>query len=254
MLQVQSTIGKNMKEYRRPSLPVIDERGNVDEFVIPSIEVTSCDDLTSTGQNKNERFSALSGLLSSLHSDGETLQPGSDLIKDHNNPVTFRSDSIKFGSDSDLSKLKTTARKLNLGTRRASFVEWQEKYLDKPKRRSKPDLVNDSNKKENDILTTERKDKINEALDWLRKELHDMRSQDQELARTLLALRHDIHQLKLKRSYEEHKEMLDNVKCEMEEVQEMKDICDLPIDTLEHPLKRLGVTPMNISSRRFSIF
>jgi len=83
---------------------------------------------------------------------------------------------------------------------------------------------------------------------------HDMRSQDQELARTLLALRHDIHQLKLKRSYEEHKEMLDNVKCEMEEVQEMKEVCDLPIDTLENPLKRLGVTPMNISSRRFSIF
>jgi hypothetical protein len=70
MLQVQSTIGKNMKEYRRPSLPVIDERGNVDEFVIPSIEVTSCDDITSTGQNKNERFSALNGLLSYVHSDG----------------------------------------------------------------------------------------------------------------------------------------------------------------------------------------
>lgn len=254
MLHVQSTTGKNMKEYRRPSLSVIDERGNGDDFVIPSIEVTSCDDLTSTGQNKNERYSALNGLLSSLHSDGETLQPGSDLIKDHTDSVTFGSDSIKFGSDSDLSKLKTTARKLNLGTRRASFVEWQEKYLDKPSRRSKPDLINDSNKKGNDTLTTERKDKINEALDWLRKELHDMRSQDQELARTLLALRHDIHQLKLKRSYEEHKEMLDDVKCEMEEVQEMKDVCDLPIDTLQNPLKRLGVTPMNISARRFSIF
>lgn len=247
MLHVQSTTGKNMKEYRRPSLSVIDERGNVDDFVIPSIKVTSCDDISSTGQNKNERFSALNGLLSSLHSDGEKLQPGSDLIKDHSN-------SLNFGSDSDLSKLKTTARKLNLGTRRASFVEWQEQYLDRSKRRSKPDLVNDSNKKGNDTLTTERKDKINEALDWLRKELHDMRSQDQELARTLLALRHDIHQLKLKRSYEEHKEMLDNVKCEMEEVQEMKEVCDLPIDTLENPLKRLGVTPMNISSRRFSIF
>ena len=81
-----------------------------------------------------------------------------------------------------------------------------------------------------------------------------MRSQDQELARTLLTLRQDIQQLKLKRSYEDHKEMLDDVQCDMEEVQEMKDVCDLPIDTPENPLKRLGVTPMNFSSRRFSIF
>lgn len=240
-----------MKEYRRPSLSVIDERGNGDDFVIPSIEVTSCDDLD---HNKNERFSGLNGLLSSFHSDGETLKPGSDLIKDRSDSLTIGCDSIKYGSDSDLSRLKTTAQRLNLGTRRPSYVEWKEKYLDKSKRRSKPEFNTVHDQNGNDVLTTERKDKINQALDWLRKELHEMRSQDQELARTLLTLRHDIHQLKMKRSYEEHKEMLEDVKCDMEEVQEMKDICDLPIDTPENPLKRLGVTPMNISARRFSIF
>lgn len=78
------------------------------------------------------------------------------------------------GSDSDLSRLKVTAMKLKLGTRRASYVEWREKYLDRPKRRpSKPDLTTDIDENGNgsDKLTTERKDRINNALEWLRTEL-----------------------------------------------------------------------------------
>lgn len=289
----------NMKEYRRPSLSVIQEKGNDDDdFVVPEIKVTSCEDLD---QNRNERFGGLNGLLSAFHSD-DSLKPGSDLIKSHpdskgsdvikdvrrdslgndlvpgrrdlfdsdlskenchdsngndsnqNSWDSFRSDISKSGSDSDLSKVKSTARRLNLGTRRPSYVEWQEKYLNRSRRRSKPELLAEPDKNGNDILTTERKNRIDEALTWLREELQEMRSQDQELARTLLTLRQDIQQLKLKRSYEDHKDMLEDVQCELQEVQEMKDVCDLPIDTPENPLKRLGVTPMNLSSRRFSIF
>ena len=157
----------NMKEYRRPSLSVIDERENGDDFVIPAIQVTSCDDLD---QNKNERFSALNGLLSSLNPDADTLQPGSDLIRDRSDSLTYKNDTGKTGSDSDLSRLKNTAQRLNLGTRRPSYVEWQEKYLHR-RRRSKPEFPPDSDKNGNDTLTTERKDKINEALEWLRREL-----------------------------------------------------------------------------------
>jgi len=81
-----------------------------------------------------------------------------------------------------------------------------------------------------------------------------MKSQDQVLARTLLTLRHDIHQLKLKRSCEAHKELMEDVKSDMEDLQEIRDISDSPIDALDNPFKHLGVTPMNFSSRRFSIF
>lgn len=79
-----------------------------------------------------------------------------------------------------------------------------------------------------------------------------MRSQDQALARTLLSLRHDIHKLKLNRSCQEHKEMLDGVTKDMEEIQQLKDISDLHVDTVENPLKHLGVTSYNLTARRFS--
>lgn len=79
-----------------------------------------------------------------------------------------------------------------------------------------------------------------------------MRSQDQALARTLLSLRHDIHKLKLNRSCQEHREMLDDVTKDMEEIQQLKDISDLHVDTVENPLKHLGVTSYNLTARRFS--
>lgn len=214
----------NMKEYRRPSLSVIRERGNDDDdYVVPEIKVSSCEDLD---QNRNERFSTLNGLLSAFQTD-DTLKPGSDLIKERhgsfkdlhqdsrgcdlikdirrnslgndiikdrrdssenvqikelrydslwtdlnqNNNDSTGSEISKSGSDSDLSKLKTAARRLNLGTRRPSYVEWQEKYLNRSRRRSKPELLAEPDKNGNDILTTERKNRIDEALTWLREEL-----------------------------------------------------------------------------------
>jgi hypothetical protein len=81
-----------------------------------------------------------------------------------------------------------------------------------------------------------------------------MRFQDQDLARQLLSIRHDIHELKLKRSCDEHRDMLDDVQMDFEEVRELSEICDLPMDTLsDNPLRHLGVTRRNISARRFSM-
>jgi len=83
-----------------------------------------------------------------------------------------------------------------------------------------------------------------------------MRVQDQDLARQLLALRKDIQSLRLKWSCEDHQELLEDMTCDLEERQILHSICDLPLDPLDfrhtNPLKHLGVTPMNISARRFS--
>lgn len=80
-----------------------------------------------------------------------------------------------------------------------------------------------------------------------------MRTQDQTLARQLLTIRSDIHQLKLARSCEQHQDMLDDVQSEMEELEEFADVLDLPTHCLnDSPLKHLGVTRMNLSARRFS--
>lgn len=210
-----------MKEYRRPSLSVIDESNNNDEgkdLILPSITVTCCDDSNQASDN------------------------------DDVSSVT----SSRSGSETDLAHLKVTSNRLRLATRRSSIVEWKEQYLDRPRRRSRPDLKVDFDHNGNDVLTEDRKHKINEALVWIKDELRAMRSQDQALARTLLSLRHDIHKLKLNRSCQEHREMLDDVTKDMEEIQQLKDISDLHVDTVENPLKHLGVTSYNLTARRFS--
>lgn len=82
-----------------------------------------------------------------------------------------------------------------------------------------------------------------------------MRSQDQHLARQLLCIRQDIQQIKLDKSCEVHQDMLADVELEMEELEELAEICDqLPPDPELHdnPLRHIGVTRMNISRRRFS--
>lgn len=81
-----------------------------------------------------------------------------------------------------------------------------------------------------------------------------MRTQDHDLARQLLCIRQDIHKLKLQWSCEEHQEMLDDFQMDMEELHELNEICDLPLELVNNnPLKHLGVTRMNLSSRRFSM-
>ncbi|ESP03420.1 hypothetical protein LOTGIDRAFT_224463 [Lottia gigantea] len=80
-----------------------------------------------------------------------------------------------------------------------------------------------------------------------------MRVQDQELARQFLSLKQDIQQLKLTKSCEEHEEMLEDIQCELQELDDLPDVLDLPAyKTGDNPLKHLGVTRMNLHSRRFS--
>ena len=81
-----------------------------------------------------------------------------------------------------------------------------------------------------------------------------MQNLDQHLARQLLSLRHDIHQLRLSKSCQLHRDLLDDVQSEFEEQEDLPDILDLPNNAAlnDTPLKSLGVTRMNLSARRFS--
>lgn len=149
---------------------------------------------------------------------------------------------------SDMAQLKATTARLKLATRRPSYVAWQARVKERPEHppRREADL-------KDDILTDEKKEWITNALEWITDELKDMRHQDQDLARQLLTIRQEIQRLKLTMSCEFHQDMMADVQLEMEELEELAEICDkLPTVTHDNPLRHLGVTRMNISARRFS--
>lgn len=81
--------------------------------------------------------------------------------------------------------------------------------------------------------------------------------QDNHLARQLIRLRGEIHRLKVEQVCHRHKEMLDDATYELEECEEDSDLlCDIPMKasfTMSTPLKHLGLTKMNLNSRRFSL-
>jgi hypothetical protein len=80
-----------------------------------------------------------------------------------------------------------------------------------------------------------------------------MRHQDQILAKTFLKLRSDIHKLKLQWSCEDHKDLLDDTRQDIQEVKVLKMICDRTLEHLRSDhLRKFGVTKMNIATRQFS--
>ncbi|XP_069830090.1 protein FAM167A [Dendropsophus ebraccatus] len=187
-------------------------------------------------------------------------------------------------TDDHLRNLKALTEKLRLETRRPSYLEWKAKLEDQPwKSPNPPEGQEEEEKKEtegatgssvevkqvqetssapkeNNILTPGKIhgfDSIDEALDWLRKELTEMRLQDQQLARQLMRLRSDINKLKIEQTCHLHRRMLNDATYELEERDELSDLlCDFPMMSsfgLSTPLKLIGVTKMNINSRRFSL-
>ncbi|KAL3888201.1 hypothetical protein ACJMK2_000578 [Sinanodonta woodiana] len=221
-----------MKDFRPPTLAVILEGGSEPNSPAPF----TCNNDTNF---QNSRF-----IFKDVDKDG----------KDINDNVNLKTSS---DHSNDLARLKATASKLNLRTRRSSYMLWKDRYLEPNSRVVKPSFAETSDvvsKNTKETWTEERIDKINNALEWLRNELLAMRSQDQDLARQFLSIRHDIHQLKLQKSCEEHKEMLEDLTQDLEEAHELDRICDfsLPDFVNESPLRQIGVTRMNLSSRRFS--
>lgn len=84
-----------------------------------------------------------------------------------------------------------------------------------------------------------------------------MRLQDQQLARQLMRLRNEINKLKIEQTCHLHQRMLNDATYELEERDELSDLlCDFPVTnafSLSAPLKLIGVTKMNINTRRFSL-
>ncbi|XP_048793455.1 protein FAM167A [Lagopus muta] len=185
--------------------------------------------------------------------------------------------------DDHLRSLKALTEKLRLETRRPSYLEWKAKLEEQAWKSPQPvgdEEGNEAKKGTEDtvplrnvqlhlngspaqdkVTLTSGKigdfESIDEALTWLRKELAEMRLQDQQLARQLMRLRSDINKLKIEQTCHLHQRMLNDATYELEERDELADLfCDFPLVnsfSLSTPLKLIGVTKMNINSRRFSL-
>ncbi|XP_072189630.1 protein FAM167A [Excalfactoria chinensis] len=185
--------------------------------------------------------------------------------------------------DDHLRSLKALTEKLRLETRRPSYLEWKAKLEEQAWKSPQPDGDEEGNEAKKDtedtvplrkvqlhlngspaqdkVTLTSGKigdfESIDEALTWLRKELAEMRLQDQQLARQLMRLRSDINKLKIEQTCHLHQRMLNDATYELEERDELADLfCDFPLVnsfSLSTPLKLIGVTKMNINSRRFSL-
>ncbi|XP_038584438.1 protein FAM167A [Micropterus salmoides] len=179
-------------------------------------------------------------------------------------------DESSEGDTEDLDSLKALTEKLKLQTRRPSYLEWQERVQSRPWTESYSADSADSGgqvvsmpaavRNENSEVVVRNIcgfDTIDDALEFLRKELREMQVQDNRLARQLIRLRGEIHRLKVEQVCDRHKEMLDDATYELEECGEESDLlCDIPMKAafaLSTPLKHLGLTKMNINSRRFSL-
>ncbi|XP_034433057.1 protein FAM167A [Hippoglossus hippoglossus] len=190
-------------------------------------------------------------------------------------------DFKEFGEEScegraeDLDSVKALTEKLKLQTRRPSYLEWQERVESRPWKESfpadtetgSPDSAGGQAVSVPVLLRNENSElvvrnicgfeTIDDALEFLRKELREMQVQDNRLARQLISLRGEIHRLKVEQVCDRHKEMLDDATYELEECGEESDLlCDIPMKAafaLSTPLKHLGLTKMNINSRRFSL-
>ena len=87
---------------------------------------------------------------------------------------TRRKKSSIFGNEGDLNRLKATATKLNLKTRRQSYLTWRAKYVDQTNDLDpevKAEVKGQGKDEGKEKLTKERKERMDEALDWIKKQL-----------------------------------------------------------------------------------
>lgn len=185
-------------------------------------------------------------------------------------------EEVDLPTDDHLMNLKALTEKLRLETRRPSYLEWKARLEAESFRGygtgKDPNQVEPEGKvvapKEtgvkSDVIQCKLPsgalqgfENIDEALSWLRRELTDMRLQDQQLARQLMQLRSDINKLKIEQTCHLHRRMLNDATFGMEERDELSDLlCECPVTPglgLSAPLRLIGVTKMNINSRRFSL-
>ncbi|XP_025899355.1 protein FAM167B [Nothoprocta perdicaria] len=167
------------------------------------------------------------------------------------------------GSDEEsLDSVKALAAKLKLQTRRPSYLEWKARVQGQPWASRVPEAApgperGPARPGETPAIGLCGFASLQEALEWLRTELREMQAADQLLARQLMRLRGQLHRLKVEQACHQHKEMLDDATFGLEGCEEDSDLlCNIPPKAaflLSMPLKHIGVTRMNINSRRFSL-
>nr|XP_019585718.1 PREDICTED: protein FAM167B isoform X1 [Rhinolophus sinicus] len=142
--------------------------------------------------------------------------------------------------EESLDSVKALTAKLQLQTRRPSYLEWTARVQSQAWRRAQarsglggPGAICGF-------------DSVDSALEWLRQELQEMRAQDQQLAGQLLHLRAQLHRLKVDQACHLHQELLDEAQLELE----LEPGAGL---ALPPPLRHLGLTRMNLSARRFTL-
>ncbi|XP_070843502.1 protein FAM167A [Chaetodon trifascialis] len=185
-------------------------------------------------------------------------------------------EDVDLPTDDHLMNLKALTEKLRLETRRPSYLEWkarleaesfrepgngkvQVKFEPEEKVVAPKEAAGKSDVFQSKLPSGVLKGfgNIDEALSWLRRELTDMRLQDQQLARQLMRLRSDINKLKIEQTCHLHRRMLNDATFGLEERDELADLlCECPVTPglgLSAPLRLIGVTKMNINSRRFSL-
>ncbi|XP_077193546.1 LOW QUALITY PROTEIN: protein FAM167B [Paroedura picta] len=153
--------------------------------------------------------------------------------------------------EENLDSVKALTAKLKLQTRRPSYLEWKAR-VQSPSWRNRGKAPGPGDTEDICGFPT-----IDDALEWLRVELREMKALDHQLARQLMGLRGQIHRLKVEQACHQHKEMLDDATFGLEDCEEDSDLlCNIPPKAaflLSMPLKHIGVTRMNINSRRFSL-
>ncbi|KAF1567576.1 hypothetical protein FQV10_0005586, partial [Eudyptes schlegeli] len=164
--------------------------------------------------------------------------------------------------EESLDSVKALTAKLNLQTRRPSYLEWEARVRGQPWRSRTPGGVQRA--EQGSGHPDDEQDggvcgfaSVESALEWVRTELREMQAADQRLAQQLMRLRAQLHQLKVEQACHQHKEMLDDATFGLEGCEEDSDLlCNIPPKAaflLSMPLKHIGVTRMNINSRRFSL-
>ncbi|XP_051044868.1 protein FAM167B isoform X2 [Phodopus roborovskii] len=141
--------------------------------------------------------------------------------------------------EESLDSVKALTAKLQLQTRRPSYLEWTARVQNPAWCRvhARPEPGRPG--------TICGFDSMDSALEWLRREL-EMRAQDRQLAGQLLRLRAQLHRLKVDHACHLHQELLNEAELELE----LESGAGL---ALAPPLRHLGLTRMNISARRFTL-
>lgn len=158
-------------------------------------------------------------------------------------PLKFQAVGEETEEDEEeesLDSVKALTAKLRLQTRRPSYLEWTARVQSQAWRRAQTRLGMGGPGALCGF------DSMDSALEWLRRELQEMRAQDQQLAGQLLRLRAQLHRLKVDQACHLHRELLDEAELELE----LEPGAGL---ALAPPLRHLGLTRMNISARRFTL-